>query len=219
VYLSKPEILGKLAANEIVTYPDPRVPAALAELGRLVQEAHLELRLGEEAFVTRDQVPTRLSRKEEFVSIPPGEFALLTTYEKLYIPGDLTAFISIKLRYKILGLVNISGFHVDPHFRGKLIFSVYNVGPSDIVLRYKDPIFIIFFATLSSKVEGPRMGQFQDQEGLKTETVISLRAAGLSLTTLEKRLSRSETILYVIGGLFVPLFALLVGLILRGGIK
>lgn len=215
MYLSKLHILQRL--NEIVKCPDPNDPETWAELGRLVQEAHLELRLGEEAFVTRDQVPRRLSQKEEFVAIPPGEFGLLTTHEELFIPGDLTAFISIKFRYKILGLVNISGFHVDPLFKGKIVFSVYNVGPSDIVLRYRDPIFIIFFAKLSSEVTGERKGEFQGQKRLKTQTVISLRGAGLSLTTMEKRLSRLETILWIIGGLFVPLFALMITLIVRGG--
>ncbi len=213
MYLSKPDILARLA--EIVQYPAPTDPKSWEEVENQIQEAHLELRLGAEAFVTKDQVPRRLNEADEFLSIPSGEFALLTTYEELFIPGGLTAFISIKFRYKILGLVNISGFHVDPLFRGKIVFSVYNVGPGDIVLRYRDPIFLIFFAELKTEIQGERKGEFQNQKHIKTETIISLKAAGLSLTALERRLSKLETILYIIGGLFVPLFGLVIGLLLK----
>lgn len=216
MFLSKPDILEKL--DEIIMYPDLRDRKVREEVENLVQEASLELRLGQEVFITKDRVPKLLAPEDQYVSIPSGEFALLTTEEKLSIPGDLTAFISIKLRYKILGLVNISGFHVDPLFKGRIVFSVYNVGPVDIVLRYNDPIFLIFFATVSTRVEGNRKGnEFQNQEHLKTETVMSLRAGGLSLTTLENRLSRLETTLKIIVGLFVPLFALVIALILKKG--
>jgi dCTP deaminase len=213
MYLSKPDILARI--HEIVECPAPGDAKSWQELQNQTKEAHLELRLGAEAFVTKDQVPRRLSETDQFLSIPPGEFALLTTYEELTIPGNLTAFISIRFRYKILGLVNISGFHVDPLFRGRIVFSVYNVGPGDIVLRYKDPIFMIFFAELKTQLHGTREGEFQNQRHLKTETVISLKAAGLSLTTLERRLTRLEIILMIIGGLFIPLFGLVIGLILR----
>ena len=62
------------------------------------------------------------------------------------------------MRYKNQGLVNISGFHVDPTFSGYLKFAVQNVGPSDIYLRYHEATFCIFFAKLEgiiSKKRGP----------------------------------------------------------------
>ena len=42
-------------------------------------------------------------------------------------------------------LINVSGFHVDPNYKGKLIFSAFNAGPRDIILRKLDPVFMIFF--------------------------------------------------------------------------
>lgn len=48
------------------------------------------------------------------VSIEPGEFALMLTDELIHVPEDLVGFISVRFGYKRRGLVNISGFHVDP---------------------------------------------------------------------------------------------------------
>ena len=40
---------------------------------------HFDLRLGDEVFITRRDEPIKLQDGKEFVSISPGEFALLIT--------------------------------------------------------------------------------------------------------------------------------------------
>lgn len=107
---------------------------------------HFDLTLGDEIFITRRNEPIKLHDKQEYVSIRPGEFALLITEEEINVPSDLMAFINVRFSYKQKGLINISGFHVDPEYKGKLIFSVFNAGPNDIVLRRYEPVFMIFFA-------------------------------------------------------------------------
>ena len=62
------------------------------------------------------------------ITIPPGQFALLLTEETVKVPDQAIAFISMKAKWKFRGLVNVSGFHVDPGFEGRLKFSVYNAG-------------------------------------------------------------------------------------------
>lgn len=221
VYLSKADIIDRL--SEIIVSVDDEVKdndkeKYLGEIKKNVRDSHLELRMGNQIFVTEDKFPKSLSKKEEFLIIPSGEFALLTTYEEIRVPKDLIAFISIRFRYKILGLINISGFHVDPLFRGKIVFSVFNVGPSDIVLRFKEPMFMIFFAKMSKEVdeeEERKRGMFQGQVSIKTDTVMNLRGSGLSLTALEKRLSKLETTLFIVAGLFIPLFALVIAILIR----
>jgi dCTP deaminase len=44
--------------------------------------------------------------------------------------------------------MNVSGFHVDPGFRGHLIYAVYNAGPSNINLERGESLFLIWFANL-----------------------------------------------------------------------
>ena len=63
------------------------------------------------------------------------------TREEVRIPSNVLAFISIKASVKFDGLVNISGFHVDPGFHGRLKFSVYNAGSQPIFLQIGQPAF------------------------------------------------------------------------------
>ncbi|WP_418068197.1 dCTP deaminase domain-containing protein [Rhizobium laguerreae] len=88
-----------------------------------------------------------------------GQFALLITEESVSVPEDALAFISIRATYKFQGLVNVSGFHVDPGFRGRLIFSVFNAGPSSVHLARGEDCFHIWFADLRDhKPMGEKVG-------------------------------------------------------------
>lgn len=83
------------------------------------------------------------------VTIPPGQFALLLTEEVVSLPANVMGFISLKLKPKFRGLINVSGFHVDPGFVGRLIFSVYNAGPSAIQFDRGDRLFQLWIADVS----------------------------------------------------------------------
>jgi dCTP deaminase len=116
------------------------------------------LRMGPEVYVTphtdfRDplaKVKDRLSNDEQF-PIPPGQFAFLLTEETIRLPYNAIGFISIKSGIKFRGLVNISGFHVDPGYHGRLIFSVFNAGPARIVLQRGQPLFLLWIADLDAQ--------------------------------------------------------------------
>jgi dCTP deaminase len=176
--------------------------------------AAYDLCLGDEVFVSSEQQPMLLE-KGDFVKISPGEFALLMTYEYISVPRDMMAFLSVRFRYKLLGLINVSGFHVDPGFQGKLLYTVYNAGPNDIILKYKEPIFMIFFAQLDEEVQEGYLGKFKEQVSLPIETVIGLRGASTSLTSMSHRIDQLETSLKIYGAIIGGLFLALVGAILR----
>ncbi len=131
--------------------------------------SNYELALGSEAYVTpqhgdnpRNNVKKRLDvnytemvwGRERMIGggtviIPPGQFALLLTEEEVALPAAVMGFISLKSDPKFRGLINVSGFHVDPGFTGRLIFSVYNAGPSSIHLDRGDRLFQLWIADLS----------------------------------------------------------------------
>jgi dCTP deaminase len=71
----------------------------------------------------------------------------------LAIPDNCIGFISIRASTKFLGLVNVSGFHVDPGYNGKLIFAGFNAGPTRIHLKRGDRIFMLWLADLKSAVQ------------------------------------------------------------------
>lgn len=123
------------------------------------------LHVSYEAFVTRDKsdqaeevvqgrTPGHLViPPNESFCIPSGQFAFLIAKEKVRIPPDAVGFISLKTRKKFRGLVNVSGFHVDPDWSGRLIFAVFNAGPKSIVIRPDEKLFLLFFANLDEEAK------------------------------------------------------------------
>jgi dCTP deaminase len=107
------------------------------------------LKLSTEVLVTPDG-KTDVSKPGEgtHVKIPPGQFALLFALESIKIPHNAIGFISLKTSEKMKGLVNVSGFHVDPGFHGHLKFSVYNAGNSCICIDYNSECFLLWFCDL-----------------------------------------------------------------------
>lgn len=113
----------------------------------------LRLRVGEEIFVTpqledANKVTKRRLANGEAFNIPPQQFAFIMTEEQVCIPTDAMAFISMRATFKMLGLVNVSGFHVDPGWDGKLTFAVFNSGPTPVMLERGQSVFLMWCASL-----------------------------------------------------------------------
>ncbi|MHC8346204.1 dCTP deaminase domain-containing protein [Pseudomonas sp. RT6P73] len=117
--------------------------------------AAISLTVGNEVYITPSSekdpnVKQILDEKKPQFIIPKGQFALLLTAETIYVPDNALALISFKAKYKFKGLINVSGFHVDPGWAGQLTFSVYNAGPTDIVLERGKPFALIWYADLDN---------------------------------------------------------------------
>ncbi|MGF1987116.1 MAG: dCTP deaminase [Nostoc sp. ZfuVER08] len=127
-----------------------------------IQSASYELCLGEEVYISAlPDTPLRERKKiilkeKETVAIPPGQFAFLITSETIKVPNNALAFISMKFKFKSSGLINVSGFHVDPGYSGKLIFAVYNAGPLNFHVAKGERVFSIWYADLDKDDENPR---------------------------------------------------------------
>ena len=159
-----------------------------------IKNGAYELSLGAQVFQTgtKERLVKNLNSGQE-IYIEPGQFALLLTEETIKMPKDKIAFISIKAGIKFKGLVNVSGFHVDPDFEGKLLFSVYNAGPSTILLRQGTRYFPMWFATLSE--DQTYSGKREKQTSIPTDPVEALSQGELaSPNALSKRIDeiRSE---------------------------
>lgn len=182
-----------------------------------VQQASYDLRLGSEVYIVGCEVPDTLTQRDPYASLAPGQFAILTTYEEVRIPNNVLAFITLRFTFKKQGLVNISGFHVDPSFHGKLKFAVQNVGPSDIRLKLCEPIFTIFFAELKSDQIGATRDNSevhiqQNLKGIGLEDLQSLGGSNITLAALQKEVHQLRTLILVYGPLAIAAF---VGLLAR----
>jgi len=101
-----------------------------------------------------EQKKTFLSPEESFL-IPAGQFAFLLSKEEVKIPQNAMAFISMRTAVKFQGLINVSGFHVDPGYEGKLVYAAYNASPSPIQICENDLIFKIWFCDLDHTSKPP----------------------------------------------------------------
>ena len=177
-----------------------------------LQQCSYDLALGEEVYVVGDKAPRRLSRRDPFLRLSPGQFAILTCHEMLDIPENLVAFITLRNRYKMEGLLNISGFHVDPTFKGRLLFAVHNIGPTDVRLKFGEPTFTIFFALVGEGVGEPRKNP--PLKGISLSDVQQLGGATVTLAKLKKEVDQVRFMLLVYAPFAIAaLLALLISLI------
>lgn len=147
-----------------------------------IKNSSYELRLGEQAYVTHNNadhqdIPRHDIglRQNQHVIIPPGQFSLLLTHEIVRIPNDAIGLISIKSKYKLWGLVNVSGFHVDPGFEGKLIFSVYNAGSQEICLSRSSSVFLLWYANLDSPSSDLYQGGQQGKLDIRDDEIMRIQ--------------------------------------------
>lgn len=185
-----------------------------------IQGSSLELSLGEEAFISSKKKLKRLNSKDNFIKIAPGDFALLITEEWVKIPINCMGFISIKARHKLSGLINVSGFHVDPGFEGRLKFSLYNAGTADVLLRYKDPTFIIFITYIRDGAKDYNKDKRHDhwqQKSILPKEMMPLLGAGIPLHEMAHRLGTVETAVKIYGGILVGILILVLTKLFGGG--
>jgi dCTP deaminase len=131
--------------------------------------------------------------------IPPGQFAYLLTEEIIRIPWSTMGFISLKFGVKGPGLINVSGFHVDPGFEGRLIFSVYNAGPSPIHLHRGQDVFLLWIADLDRTSHPPYVKQWRrdPQTAIPASLVSAADRPIHSLQQLSDKIEKLDTDLKV----------------------
>ncbi|MDK2888441.1 MAG: dCTP deaminase [Thermoanaerobacter sp.] len=168
----------------------------------------LNLRLGSEVYLSSEDLPKKL-KKGDLISIRSGEFALLITEEKIKLPLDVMGFISMRFSFKRKGLINVSGFHVDPGYEGKLIFSVYNAGPNDIVVRRCDSLFMIFFERLDEYID-EKFKQRRGYENIPADMVSDIKGRSVTLSNNAAKIEKLEFYFKVLLGVVIALASLVV---------
>lgn len=163
------------------------------------------LRMGDRYFCTSDgakgiaaaQTKVTLAPRQS-LTIPSGQFAFLLTKETIKVPHNAMAFISMRTPFKFKGLINVSGFHVNPGYEGKLLYAVFNAGPSPIAVSEDERLCKIWFCDLSQLPdEESRNSKYRAQPGhgiydLDNGLVHGMSPPIVSLQGLAEALSRLE---------------------------
>ena len=185
------------------------------EPSQIVNSAY-ELGMGNQAYVTGTKRKTRQSLTNGAqLLIPPGQFAILLTREIVRIPDDALGFISMKSSFKMRGLINVSGFHVDPGYEGRLLFSVYNAGSQGICISEGKPAFLLWYSSLDATTtdlySGARAGltEITDEDVMRIHgDTYTPQALAERVNKLENRLSvRRELLFVAIGALIATVIS------------
>lgn len=203
-FWSGARIRNRLDAWKDTATPIISPPPTVQNIGR----ASIRLTVGEEIYISpaaeTDSKTRQLLKDRQSLVIPSGQFAFLCTAETVCIPNDAIAFITVRSKEAAFrGLVNVSGFHVDPGYVGQLIFSVFNAGPGPVQVTLGDPWFEIFFADLvepevreydptkghsgiPTRLITPLAKQFHSFAGLENEIKETKEALSNRITALER---------------------------------
>lgn len=174
---------------------------------QFAKQGAYELSLGPEAFITSEPNATKqVLAAGEQLSIPPGQFGLLLTEEVVTIPDDAIGFISVRFTIKRRGLVNVSGFHVDPGFSGRLKFAVYNAGSQPIVVSRGERVFMIWFSDMSASTPDPYQGQGSGQNEITSQDVMFIQGEVASPAVLKKQIDSLEKEMSMIKLILIGLF-------------
>lgn len=98
----------------------------------------------------------------------------------------------MRSRYKFRGLINVSGFHIDPGYSGKLILSVYNSGPAPIHITRGEQWFTIFFANLDRENSTMIRDGKKDHTGISSEQIGAISSHFLTLGGLDEKIDGVE---------------------------
>jgi len=188
--------------HKLFTSHEPEKPYVYEDAKCAFREDHLDyagykLAMGPECYVSPADADKRSSVRQldddEAFFIPPGQFAFLLTEEVVRVPDDAFAFIALRSTSKFRGLVNVSGFHADPGFLGRLIFAVFNAGPGDVHLRRGEALFMISFCDLDEKTDISRPNATTDKRvkprlQISSEIIMPLSGQIQSLAGLKDKI-------------------------------
>lgn len=153
------------------------ISAGLMEIDPLqdecVEPASYDFRVGTEAFVSGSDSKIKVDEKG-LVIIDPGEFAVLSTRERVRCGPQIAGQLGLSSDYARLGLMLLSGPQIDPGFDGILIVRVTNLSPNRITLTYEAPFLTGQFFKLAQPVGRPYAGSRHGQTGIASKDIREL---------------------------------------------
>ena len=209
--LSDVEIREAMRAGKIVIEPfyEPNL-----------QPASYDLRVGKRMLVSGQVEEIDMERKRS-MALKAGQFALLTSLERISLGNDITAHIGMKSYYVRKGIVLLAGLQIHPGWDGYLVLGIYNASPRTITLDYQGSICTIDFYRLAAPAsEGFRSGEEQkdgripkvDKDYLRTLETETLSEMSESVRRLSENVSTLTTVTYrfvvpILVGIFIAVIA------------
>lgn len=135
-----------------------------------VQGATYDFRIGEQGATTTSKKVVNI-RETGFITIQPGDFAVVTVDEILRLGPQYVGRFGLRSKFARKGLIATTGPQIDPGYHGRLIIGMTNLSPKPITLSYGDDLVSIEFHKLSEASTKPYAGPYQDRVTLGPEEI------------------------------------------------
>lgn len=154
--------MNVLADRELVDFIDQghiklgeiKVPKDWYEKDSPVQPASVDLHIGN-IFLPESSVDSANGgiRAIKNYILKPGETVLVEVEEELEIPANYAGFGFPPASVAVQGLLMTNPGHIDPGFKGRLKFTLINMGKKELQIRNGDVIFSTIWVKLHMEVE------------------------------------------------------------------
>lgn len=149
-----------------------------------VQAASYDLRVGAQGATTTGKKLVNI-KEVGYLSIEPGDFAILITFEELKLGPQYAARFGLRSKYARKGLIATTGPQVDPGYHGRLIIGLTNLTPKSVTLPYKDDLLTIEFHKLEEASTKPYTGPYQGKMELGAEEIEAItQSEGMALSEM-----------------------------------
>ena len=191
--LSRYHILARLKNDEIFR-PDSWCENCLTEASYVLRVAPDGLMLEDERY------PPNEGSRVETIEIRPGKIAILSTVERLRMPGDLVGKIGIRLNYATQGLTGLMGIQVDPFFgqgndEERLYIRVANLGNEKITIFPGEGVFTFELHQLAGVVpqpSSPRMLMWDRLQGILKHQVENISWSNVTRVQVDTEKQKSH---------------------------
>lgn len=123
-----------------------------------IQPSSIDLHIGNIFLpgTKRDQPGSGMQPLKEHI-LEPGHTAVVTTVEKLIIPGNIAGIGFPPTSVSSRGILMTNPGHVDPGYEGPMSFTVINMGKQKYILRSDDMIVTLLLFQLSAPASKGRL--------------------------------------------------------------
>lgn len=135
-----------------------------------LEPATYDLRVGKQGATTSTKKIVDIE-KEGYLSIAPGDFAIVTVLEEIRLGAQYAARFGLRSKFARKGLIATAGPQIDPGYHGRLIVGITNLTPRPVSLPFKDDFLSVEFHKLEEPAENPYDGPYQDVMELRPEDI------------------------------------------------
>jgi dCTP deaminase len=149
-----------------------------------IQGATYDLRVGDQGATTSGKRVVNL-KEAGFISIQPGDFAVLTVLEIIRLGPQFVGRFGLRSKFARKGLIATTGPQIDPGFHGRLIIGITNLSPRPVSLSHGDDFVSLEIHKLEEASTKPYSGPYQDKVSLGPDEIESItESEGMALSEM-----------------------------------